>query len=321
MKIVFLISDNIKIMWEYILTDDRILQIYCNESSWSSEILVKERQSLKSKFLGDFMIAEHERMSAIDLEYFTKMVRIFSESANVMLTKHGVSEIKKSFRIFSPEAQDEYNRYGNVPRKVELENLYEARTNTNVSHEAEKAVECESEAIQKFSCLSCSKEFRHDKNLKVHVRDTHSNASVQQFKCPECPKTFKKRTKLSLHFSTHKEIKLSCILCHFKSNTSETMGDHMKSLHENDRHLKCEPCDIWYESEDKLNRHISYHTRMRNKTEQCKRCYKKLLPGLTMKRHMMTEHKKKLACALCGKENFSGIVQLNSHIVKEHVSK
>ena len=162
---------------------------------------------------------------------------------------------------------------------------------------------------------------RHEKNLKVHVRDMHSNASVQQFKCPECPKTFKKRTKLSLHFSTHKEIKLSCILCHFKSNTSETMGEHMKSLHKNDRHLKCEPCDIWYESEDKLNRHISYHTRMRNKTEQCKRCYKKLLPGLTMKRHMMTEHKKKLACALCGKENFSGIVQLNSHIVKEHVSK
>ena len=308
-------------MWEYILTDDRILQIHCNESNWSSEILVKERNSLKSKFLGDFMIAEHERMSAIDLEYFTKMVRIFSESANVLLTKHGVREIKKSFRIFSPEAQDEYNRYGNVPRKMDLENMYDAKTNINSSCEAKKAVESKREDISKFSCSSCSKEFRHNKNLKVHVQVTHSNASVQLFKCPKCPKAFKKRTKLSLHFPTHKEQKLSCIICHFNSNTSKTMSEHMKSLHENERHLKCEPCDIWYESEDKLKRHTSYHTRLQSRTEKCKRCQKKLLPGLTMKRHMMTKHKKKLACALCGKENFSGIVELNSHIVKKHVSK
>ena len=308
-------------MWEYILTDDRILQIHCNESSWSSEILVKERHSLKSKFLGDFMIAEHERMSATDLEYFTKMVRIFSESANVMLTKHGVSEIKKSFRIFSPEAQDEYNRYGNVPRRVDLENLYDAKTNTNSNHEAKQIVERKSAATLKFSCLSCSKEFRHNKNLKVHVRITHSNAAVQMFKCPMCPKAFKKRTKLSIHFPTHKEQKLSCILCRFKSNTAKTMSEHMQSLHENERHLKCEPCDVWFESEDKLKRHISYHTRLQSRTEKCKRCEKKLIPGLTMKRHMMTKHKKKLACALCGKENFSGIVELNGHIVREHVSK
>ena len=136
-----------------------------------------------------------------------------------------------------------------------------------------------------------------------------------------CPKSFKKRTKLSIHFPTHKEQKLSCILCRFKSNAPKTMSEHMKSFHENDRHLKCEPCDIWFESEEKLKRHISYHTRLQSRTEKCKRCEKKLLPGLTMKRHMMTKHKKKLACALCGKENFSGIVELNSHIVKEHVSK
>ena len=99
------------------------------------------------------------------------------------------------------------------------------------------------------------------------------------------------------------------------------MNEHMKSLHGNEKHLKCEPCGIWFETEDKLRRHTSYHTRQRTKSEKCKRCQKKILPGLSMKRHMMTAHKKKLACALCGKENFSGIIQLNSHIVKEHVSK
>ena len=310
-------------MWEHILSDDRIMQIHCSESSWSSEILIKERYSLKSRFLGDFMIAEHERMSARDLEYFTKMVRIFSESAKVMLTKHGVGEIKKSFRIFSPEAQDEYNKNGNVPEKVgfieDLETPYGAKKNIKPNHEVNRVVEIKSVPFQKFSCMSCPKEFRHNKNLKAHVKVEHTN--VQLFKCKVCPKTFRKRTKLSLHFATHGKMKLSCVLCSFKSNTSETMNEHMKSLHGNEKHLNCEPCGIWFESEDKLRRHTSYHTRQRTKSEKCKRCQKKILPGLSMKRHMMTAHKKKLACALCGKENFSGIIQLNSHIVKEHVSK
>ena len=316
-------SDN---MWEYILSDNRIIQIYCNSSGWANEMLIRERHSLKSMFLGDFMIAEHETMSAQDLEYFTKMVRIFSESAEVMVTNNNeVREVKKTFRIFSPEAQDEYNKHGSVPRNVgfkdESKSANRIISDTSSRNGGKKKDKDKVEAIEKYPCKSCPKQFRHNRNLKVHVKVAHDNASLPLFRCTICPKSFRKRTKLSLHLSTHKESKLSCLLCNFKSTTSKSMSEHMNSSHERDKNLKCQPCDIWFVSENKLQRHVSYHKRVQNKTEKCKKCHKKLHPGLAMKRHMMTKHKKKLACALCGKEDFSGIVQLNSHIVKEHVSK
>ena len=281
-------------MWKYTLSDKRKVKIICNFQKNVGEVIIKMEDEKKNMFLGDFMIQENEKMSNKDLQHFTKMVKIFSESAEVLRSGNKCIELRKSFRIFSPEIQAQFEQSGDVPSvsenfEITLKNSFNIKseekkdeqpgTNNlkNIRPKIENIFVPASQQIQLgqseiknkyenmttvFQCTICNRCFKKRGNLKMHIAKSHKDVGSKPYKCQECTETFRQRVKLVLHMRNHR-------INQIKSEMSnQSLAGNIV---------------------------IEKHTEQNHGIEQ------------------------RLSCALCGKEDFLQQTELNRHIVMNHV--
>ena len=63
-----------------------------------------------------------------------------------------------------------------------------------------------------YQCTLCDKCFINEKELKIHIKDTHTGEKSFQF--THCDKTFSYESKLNYHMITHTgEYKYNCSYC------------------------------------------------------------------------------------------------------------
>ena len=170
--------------------------------------------------LGDFIKEEREVLETEDLNYFTKMFRIFAncETLTVLENPEVKSvEVEKPFVLFNQEVNTK-----------QLDNF------SLIKREFEKLVQTPVEkeiALQRFSCGLCNKSYPTKPKLKKHI-DSHKYQKPNRYKCDKCPKKFAQLSKFNLHNAVHnKNKKISCNDCEVRFEKNDELLLHTHSVH------------------------------------------------------------------------------------------
>ena len=203
--------------FEYFLADDRRVIIYC----WGSRVWVKIVGEDGGRNLGDFIKEEREVLETEDLNYFTKMFRIFANCEALTVVENPEVEpveVEKPFELFNQEVNTK-----------QLDNF------SLIKREFEKLVKTPVEkeiAFQRFFCGLCNKSFPTKPKFKKHV-DSHKYQKPNRYKCDKCPKKFAQLSKFNLHAAVHnKNKKISCNDCEMKFEKNSELLSHTHSVHD-----------------------------------------------------------------------------------------
>ena len=331
-------------MWEYFLSDNRRVLIICKENNLGSEILLKIAD--KTMFLGDFMLYESEQMSLADVQYFTKMINIFSESAVVFAGPTKSLEIRKSFTIFSPAIQAQFQTKADIPLVLpEMEDIQGIKLNeenmpAKYSQKMETENTTELSSVQGEEDTSMTSKNKDEEKATDHglvgnsarinylenqpqskIKATLNKENIQRNRpqtnlCNQCKKSFSNKGNLKIHIQR-------------KHENNQTK---LKKPQVEKKIINCKLCSKPFLQRSKLSLHLWNH---KKDMIRCLLCSLKLPKKSDMIKHMEDIHKdskklssskeisisKKLSCALCGKEGFNELAELNGHIIKNHVDK
>ena len=330
-------------MWEYFLEDNRRVLIICKENYLGSEILLKIGD--KTMFLGDFMLYESEQMALADVQYFTKMINIFSESAIVLAGPTKSLEICKSFTIFSPAIQAQFQIKADIPfvlpemKDFQGIKLNEENMDATYSKNKETKDTTELSSVQgKEDTSKTSKKKYEEKDADQRLADNSERINIFENQ----PQSKIKAKLAKENIQSNRLQNFFCKNCNKSFSSKGNHKVHMKRKHDNNVILKkpqvekqilnCKLCTKTFLQRSKLSLHLWNH---KKNMIRCLLCSLKLPGKSDMKKHMEDIHKdskkmsynketsisKKLSCALCGKEGFDELGELNSHIIKTHVDQ
>eukprot|EP00035_Acanthoeca_spectabilis_P020734 m.434376 g.434376 ORF g.434376 m.434376 type:complete len:355 (-) comp17705_c0_seq1:1216-2280(-) len=174
----------------------------------------------------------------------------------------------------------------------------------------------------RFKCPHCDHIAKAAANLKVHLRERHSDE--KPYGCPTCALRFKRAWNLKTHMQTHdpstiSKDPLACGHCDYRTHKKGNLRVHLRT-HSGDKPFKCDVCDYASSRPSHLKVHLRTHTGER--PYPCTVCdYRaKDSSGLTM--HMQTHrgsHSWKIPCERCSAHTFS-VTEMSRHILKSHAS-
>ncbi|XP_041664779.1 gastrula zinc finger protein XlCGF57.1-like isoform X2 [Cheilinus undulatus] len=119
-------------------------------------------------------------------------------------------------------------------REVEGEHQSGLHFLGNIKHKRRKS------GKKSKTCTECSKMFRKNHDLKVHMR-THTGE--RPYSCTECGKGFIQKQSLTRHLTVHSGKKpFSCSECNVRFNYKEGLTRHML-VHSGEKRYSCGVCD------------------------------------------------------------------------------
>ena len=180
-----------------------------------------------------------------------------------------------------------------------------------------------------YECEYCYKRFNLHYHLTSHIQNVHTEPKIKLYKCPDCELYFNKKSKLFLHQKDFHHLNLEKIPCYYpyckKSYISEQkLNDHIKKYHMNvinnnqnwslfnenmdevdneyqlesnepedeKKFFKCpyKECLKVYSSQYNLSVHIKTN-HLKIKSFKCNLCSNKYYHKVSLKKHLMIEHK------------------------------
>lgn len=163
-----------------------------------------------------------------------------------------------------------------------------------------------------------------------------------QFVCTNCSKVFDRPYRLQRHMQIHNpnRPRVSCHICDRTFTRLDTLENHMKCLHTEERPFRCmvEACNKTFATQSTLFHHQKTHTNgkpynchecntsfaLLNEYKQhmkdshadtqnlrCSDCYKVFVSSAELDQHKLVEHR--LECEMCGK-TFARLAYLKLHI-------
>uniref|UniRef100_A0A182YL19 Uncharacterized protein n=1 Tax=Anopheles stephensi TaxID=30069 RepID=A0A182YL19_ANOST len=111
-----------------------------------------------------------------------------------------------------------------------------------------------------YGCDICGKNFKYNRNLKVHAK-LHIKAN--RFKCDKCTTTFAQAEDLKRHLPTHPTDagrSFSCEYCSNRFRSNEDLKRHRRS-HTGERPFRCPHCPKAFTQQSNLRAHTRIHER------------------------------------------------------------
>lgn len=170
-----------------------------------------------------------------------------------------------------------------------------------------------------IECRVCQRLLLGPDRLKNHMKYAHIDGqeSSYTFSCPTCSKVFKNEKFLRAHKAIH-EYKLSlCDLCGKPFKSKALLNHHIKYQHTKVGTFRCEPCNKYFNTEQKYKNHIKHSTK--HKVEDntpaafCEICGKGYKTERVLREHLRTHSDEKpFKCQICGAA-FKQLVILRTH--------
>ncbi|XP_019893455.1 zinc finger and SCAN domain-containing protein 12 isoform X2 [Musca domestica] len=139
------------------------------------------------------------------------------------------------------------------------------------------------EGVKKgYECQECGKAYKFYKNLTEHITSNHSASPSENLLCQLCNKQFKTQTTLKNHMkikhptdpeSTINSRRVICDQCGFLAASVESLTAHIKNLHTEAEHFKCEQCPKVFKCRYYLKHHtMTHHSEVKIKPFKCNFC-------------------------------------------------
>lgn len=152
-----------------------------------------------------------------------------------------------------------------------------------------------------FRCKECGKQFKSNRDFRIHQKTVHAGADVQKYTCETCGKWFVTTFNLKHHQKTHlkpEEREFQCDICQKGYVTKAQLEMHLASVHNKEANVCCEICGKSYATSSSLSVHLKSHDE--SKTEQCDLCGKYFFSVKTHKKRIHS-NLEKVPCPDCGR--------------------
>lgn len=147
----------------------------------------------------------------------------------------------------------------------------------------------------------CDKKYKHEKNLKQHIRDIHTEGK-DVYRCPydECKKSYDYGRDLSRHINQMHHDKIGVHFCKFEScghkfKYLHNLLDHVRFIHTDkaSKLFKCKCCLLSFNKSDDFRGHVASGVCQSRKVMfKCKfqNCVNQYSHIKSVRRHVRTQH-------------------------------
>ncbi|XP_072264236.1 zinc finger protein 639 [Pyxicephalus adspersus] len=109
-----------------------------------------------------------------------------------------------------------------------------------------------------FRCDQCDFNSKYFTDLKQHMILKHKCA--ESHICKVCKQSFSSEDLLLEHGKVHEEEQLNCKHCDYKTNSYDSLSQHVTDAHFNDFLYWCEQCDLQFCTSSELYLHFQEHS-------------------------------------------------------------
>ena len=186
-----------------------------------------------------------------------------------------------------------------------------SQKNMLVSHQKKKHLNPKLHA-----CQECQIVFLTKAKLDIHLKIVHQKSI--HFSCQFCNRSFLLRIQLKNHQMKEHSCQTNfCKTCQIAFFTKAELNSHLKSVHEKPL-FKCQYCEKpAFSLRILLNDH-----RMKEHSNQCKKCQRTFFTKAELNSHLKSVHEKPVLfkCQYCD-QYFSSVNIVRNHETKEHSNK
>ncbi|TRY75606.1 hypothetical protein TCAL_12570, partial [Tigriopus californicus] len=173
-----------------------------------------------------------------------------------------------------------------------------------------------------FKCSRCDKNYRYERDLKIHQERLCSGVLGANQDCPYCGKTYN-----VINLQTHISFAHKCRFCDKAMANRREKCCHLREEHANEMKFECKQCKQCFESEVYLKRHQKNRHDILKITCPRLNCSEVFVKGSAkMKKHLKNYHSPeheallelyKFSCPECGKK-LRTKSHLSSHVRNKH---
>ena len=170
----------------------------------------------------------------------------------------------------------------------------------------------------KFICKPCNKAFPHKSGLERHLNATSAHVKEPQHECEICHNKYQSKNGLAQHHKiNHDKIlpkRRPCSLCDKSFSDGKGLKGHLINFHgHGEKSHKCGFCGMSFVWVTSMNKHIRA-THLREKSKDCKICFKKFAEGGNMRIHCFRVHNFCVQCDI----TFESKEEMRNHQSKVH---
>ena len=126
--------------------------------------------------------------------------------------------------------------------------------------------------MMRYRCDVCEKDFAAKKDLRRHMKITHSPTGKIIVKCDVCERTFANYSIYKYHMRhSHLNQKTVCIQCGKKLSCPKSLERHVNFIHNRTTQFQCDICDKCFWCPESIRTHyLGVHERVTYACEFCK---------------------------------------------------
>uniref|UniRef100_A0A6P7F4T0 Gastrula zinc finger protein XlCGF57.1-like n=1 Tax=Diabrotica virgifera virgifera TaxID=50390 RepID=A0A6P7F4T0_DIAVI len=126
--------------------------------------------------------------------------------------------------------------------------------------------------FKKYKCTTCNLTLPYKKNLDQHMENMHSSdKDKKSFLCTYCGRSFASKWPLTAHMKIHEDGQYLCSFCDKKFKQKPSLTKHLRT-HTGEKPYKCHVCGKTFAQRSPLTVHLRQHTG--DRPYSCKKCEK-----------------------------------------------